>query len=179
MTTLQVAHTADLDPAILAAAHDLLVEVFEDDPLTDQDWEHCLGGLHAVAWDGGELVGHASVVMRRLLHEGRALRTGYVEGVGVRADRRRQGHAATMMAALERIIRGGYDLGALGATDEAIPFYAGRGWVPWRGETWASTPDGRVVRTADEDGSIFVLPGTAPLDLDGVLTCDWREGEGW
>ena len=50
--------------------------------MTDQDWEHALGGVHAVAWLDGEVVGHASVVQRRLLHDGRALRTGYVEGVG-------------------------------------------------------------------------------------------------
>jgi aminoglycoside 2'-N-acetyltransferase I len=38
--------------------------------------------------DGDELVGHGAVVMRRLLHDAQALRTGYVEGVAVRADRR-------------------------------------------------------------------------------------------
>ncbi|MGI9155722.1 MAG: GNAT family N-acetyltransferase [Marmoricola sp.] len=177
MRTLQVAHTADIEPVTLVAAHDLLRDVFEGD-LTDHDWEHSLGGMHALAWDDGELVGHAAVVMRRLLHDGRVLRTGYMEGVGVRADRRRHGHAAVMMGALERIIRGAYDVGALGATGAAMPLYAGRGWLPWRGETWASTPDG-VVRTADEDGSVFVYPGAAPLDLDGRLTCDWREGDGW
>ncbi|MEP6814977.1 MAG: GNAT family N-acetyltransferase [Marmoricola sp.] len=178
MSTLQVAHTADLDPATLGAAHGLLRDVFEGD-LTDHDWEHCLGGMHALAWDDGQLVGHASVVMRRLLHGGRALRTGYVEGVGVRADRRRRGHAAAMMSALERIIRGAYDAGALGATEDAIPLYAGRGWLPWRGETWASTPGGQLLRTPDEDDCIFVLAVAAPLDLDDSLTCDWREGDGW
>ena len=52
---------------------------------TEQDWEHALGGIHALVWDGDALVGHAAVVQRRLLHGGRALRAGYVEGVGVRA----------------------------------------------------------------------------------------------
>lgn len=41
-----------------------------------------------MAWEGDALVGHASVIQRRLSIRGRALRTGYVEGVGVRADRR-------------------------------------------------------------------------------------------
>jgi len=58
------------------------------------------------------------------------LRASYVEGVGVRADRRRRGHGATMMQALERVVRGAYDLGALGATDAAAALYAGRGWQP-------------------------------------------------
>ena len=88
--------------------------------MTEHDWEHSLGGVHALAFDGDTLVGHAAVVQRRLLHGGRALRTGYVEGVAVRADQRRRGHGAAMMDALERVIRGAYDLGALGATDEAV-----------------------------------------------------------
>src|SRR6266498_4853408 len=116
MIELRTAHTADLDIAILETARALLEEVFEGD-MTDHDWEHALGGVHALVWEGEELIGHASVVQRRLLHGGRALRTGYVEGVGVRADRRRRGHGAAMMDALERVVRGAYELGALGATD--------------------------------------------------------------
>jgi aminoglycoside 2'-N-acetyltransferase I len=174
--TVETAHTADLDAATRTAARALLYEVFDD--MTEHDWEHSLGGVHATAWEDGELVGHAAVIQRRLLHGGRALRTGYVEGVAVRAERRRRGHAAAMMDALERVVRGAYDLGALGATDEAARFYAGRGWQQWQGPTSALTPTG-IVRTADEDGAVYVLPGTAELDLTGELTCDWREGDGW
>lgn len=100
MADVHTAHTAELDTATFAAARRLLYEVFDD--MTDHDWEHALGGVHALAWEQGELVGHASLVQRRLLHRGRALRTGYVEGVGVRADRRRRGYAAAMMDALSR-----------------------------------------------------------------------------
>jgi aminoglycoside 2'-N-acetyltransferase I len=71
-----------------------------------------------------------------------------------------------------------YAIGALGATDEAVPFYTSRGWQRWRGPTSALTPDG-VVRTPDEDGSVYVLPLPVPLDLDGELTCDWRDGDVW
>lgn len=70
MTQLRVAHTADLDRASLDAARALLVDVFEGD-LSDHDWEHALGGVHALVWDGDALIGHASVVQRRLLHGGR------------------------------------------------------------------------------------------------------------
>jgi aminoglycoside 2'-N-acetyltransferase I len=118
------------------------------------------------------------VIQRRLLHGGRALRAGYVEGVGVRADRQRQGHGGALMATLERVIRGAYELGALGATDEARSLYSGRGWQIWRGPTSALTPDG-VRRTQEEDGSIYVLPVSVALDLEGELTCDWREGDVW
>src|SRR5450756_114947 len=113
MTRLQVAHTADLSTGTLETARALLYTVFDD--MTDGDWEHCLGGMHALVWEGDELIGHASLIQRRLLHGGRTLRAGHVEGVGVRADRRRRGHGAAMMNELERMIRGAYDLGALGA----------------------------------------------------------------
>ena len=177
MRALRVAHTADLDAATLAQARALLVQAFEGD-FSDHDWEHALGGIHALAYQDGDLVGHASVVQRRMLHGGRALRCGYVEGVGVRAEARRRGRADAMMEALERVVRRAYDLGALGATDMAAPFYAARGWLPWRGPTSALSPSG-VVRTPVEDGSIYVLPAGAPLDLDGELTCDWRDGDAW
>jgi aminoglycoside 2'-N-acetyltransferase I len=177
MTSVRTAHTADLGAATLTAARALLYEVFQDD-MTEHDWEHSLGGVHALAWEGDELVGHAAVVQRRLLHGGRALRTGYVEGVVVRADQRRRGHAGAMMEALERVVRAAYDLGALGATDQAARLYAGRGWQQWQGPTSALTPTG-IVRTADEDGSVYVLPGAAALDLTAELTCDWREGDVW
>jgi aminoglycoside 2'-N-acetyltransferase I len=153
----------------------LLEGVFAGD-FSAHDWEHALGGVHALAWEDGALVGHASVVQRRLLHGGRALRAGYVEGVGVRADRQRAGIGGVLMDAIERVIRGAYELGALGATEAAEPLYGGRGWQRWRGPTSALTPDG--VAPSDED-SIWVLPVSAPLDLDGELTCDWRDGDVW
>jgi aminoglycoside 2'-N-acetyltransferase I len=146
--------------------------------MTEHDWEHALGGVHALAYEDGELVGHASVVQRRLLHAGRALRTGYVEGVAVRAARRRRGLGGALMAELERVIRGAYELGALGATDEAAALYAGRGWRQWQGPTFALTPEG-VVRTTDEDDGVYVLPVNVALDLSGPLTCDWRDGSAW
>ncbi|MEJ7741913.1 MAG: hypothetical protein WKF73_04805, partial [Nocardioidaceae bacterium] len=57
MADVHTAHTAELDTATFAAARRLLYEVFDD--MTDHDWEHALGGVHALAWEQGELVGHA------------------------------------------------------------------------------------------------------------------------
>lgn len=176
MADVRTAHTADLDGAVLGAARSLLDDSFDD--MSDHDWEHALGGIHALAWEGGDLVGHASLVQRRLLHAGRALRSGYVEGVAVRADRRRRGIATAMMAELERVVRAAYDLGTLGASDEGAAFYASRGWQRWRGPTSALTPSG-IRRTEEEDGGIFVLPVSLVLDLDAELTCDWRDGDVW
>ena len=61
---------------------------------------------------------------------------------------------------------------------EAADFYAARGWVPWRGHLHALTPDG-VVRTEEEEGWVLVLPAAADVDLEGGLTCDWRDGDVW
>jgi aminoglycoside 2'-N-acetyltransferase I len=83
-----------------------------------------------------------------------------------------------MMAALERFLRGAYELGALGAADEATAFYEARGWKRWQGPTSAITPAG-ITRTAGEDGSVYVLPLSHPLDLTGELVCDWRDGDVW
>jgi aminoglycoside 2'-N-acetyltransferase I len=177
VTNLVIAHTGHLDATVLSAARTLLEDVFEGD-LTDDDWDHSLGGVHALVWDGADLVGHASLTQRRLLHRGRALRTGYVEGVGVRADHRRRGHGGAMMAALEQVARGAYAVGALGATDEGASFYTARGWLPWRGPTSALTPTG-VVRTEEDDDCILVLPISAALDFTAELTCDWRDGDTW
>jgi aminoglycoside 2'-N-acetyltransferase I len=177
VSRVQVAHTADLDPETLRAARELMAGAFGDD-FTEDDWDHALGGIHALAWEGGELVGHASVVQRRLLQGGRALRAGYVEAVAVRADRRRRGHGAAVMEPLERIIRNAYELGALGATDDGAALYRGRGWLRWEGRLSAITPTG-VTHTPEEEGYVYVLPVETQLDLSGELTCDWRDGDVW
>jgi aminoglycoside 2'-N-acetyltransferase I len=172
-----VAHTADLGARELRAVRAMLDEAFAG-RLEDRDFEHCLGGMHAIVWEGGEAVAHGAVVMRRLLHDGRALRFGYVEGVGVRPDRRRRGLGAAVMDALERIVRGAYDLGALGATDAGALLYAARGWQRWTGTTSVVTPRG-LERTPRDDGAVHVLPVRARLAAGGDLACDWRDGAVW
>jgi aminoglycoside 2'-N-acetyltransferase I len=180
---IRTAHTAQLGPAEARAVRELLDDAFAGHPdgdFTDADWDHTLGGMHVMAWDGDRLIGHASVVQRRLLHGGRALRTGYVEAVAVRADRRGEGHGAAVMAEAERVIGGAYQLGALGAAEEATGFYAARGWSAWAGPTGVLTPDRGIRRTPDEDGWIFVrpVPGIT-LNPAALLVCDWRDGEVW
>ncbi|MBB1254828.1 aminoglycoside 2'-N-acetyltransferase, partial [Streptomyces sp. OF3] len=81
-TQAVTAHTSELDAGTLQTARTLVEESFTVE-YSGADWEHGLGGMHALVWEEGELVAHGSVVQRRLLHEGRALRTGYVEGVAV------------------------------------------------------------------------------------------------
>ena len=65
--TCTTATTADLEPTELQQARRLLGIVFDD--LTEADWEHALGGTHVLAWLDGEVIGHAALVMRRLVHQ--------------------------------------------------------------------------------------------------------------
>jgi aminoglycoside 2'-N-acetyltransferase I len=169
--------TAALEPADLRAARHLLDLAFAGD-FDEEDWAHALGGLHALVPTDGGIIAHGAVVERQLLLDGRSMRTGYVEAVAVHPAHRRRGHAAAVMAALEAAIRDRYDLGALGATDAGAPLYRARGWQAWQGTTWALSPAG-LVRTAEDDDAVFVLPGATPLDLRGELVCDWRPGDLW
>jgi aminoglycoside 2'-N-acetyltransferase I len=173
---LRTAHTADLDANTRSAIRGLLDAAFGD--ISEDTFENVLGGMHAMVVEEGELVGHGSVVQRRLLHSGRTLRTGYVEGVAVREDRRHRGHGAVVMSALERVVRSAYQLGALGASIEGGRLYSARGWQLWRGPSSALTPDG-IRRTADKDGFIYILPVSVRLDISGELVCDWRHGALW
>ncbi|WP_255506325.1 GNAT family N-acetyltransferase [Mycolicibacterium sp. 018/SC-01/001] len=172
----RLVHTSDLDDESRADARRMLTEAFGGD-FPDSDWEHALGGMHAVICHRGDMIGHAAVVQRRLLYQGTALRCGYVEAVAVREDHRGQGLAHALMDAAEQVIRGAYVLGALSATELGRPLYATRGWTPWRGSTSVLTPQG-LVRTPDEDDTVFVLPVDATVDLDPAadLACDWRAG---
>lgn len=177
MSGVMTAHTAQLGAREHAAIRALLDDSFAGH-FSDHDAEHALGGLHALVWDGPVLAAHGAVVMRRLLHRGRSLRAGYVEGVAVRSDRRRRGHATSVMATLEDVIRRAYDLGALGASDEAADLYQARGWQRWAGTTSVLAPGG-IRRTPEDDGGVHVLAGDGVLDVDGDLACDWREGDVW
>lgn len=175
MPELRTAHTADLSDGCAAAIRELLDGAFGK--VSEDTYQNVLGGVHALLVEDGALIGHASVVQRRMLHGGQALRTGYIEGVAVRADRRRRGHGAALMSALERIVRAGYQLGALGASEDGAQLYVSRGWQQWRGPIAALTPGG-IRRTPDKAGAIYVLPVT-PVDLSGELVCDWRPGSVW
>jgi len=84
---VRVAHTSELDTATLASARALLDDVFAGE-LTDSDWEHSLGGMHAFICHHGALIAHAAVVQRRLIYRDNALRCGYVEALAVRCLRR-------------------------------------------------------------------------------------------
>ena len=171
--------TADLTTTQRRAVRALLDDAFAaDGPFDDEDWGHALGGLHVLATRGGDLVGHAAVVGRQLLVDGRTLRTGYVEAVAVAAGARRQGVAGALMTEVERLVHGGYELGALAASTDGAALYDARGWTRWTGPLRCLTPDGVV---DGDDSWVYVLPveGVVAGPVDRLLTCDWRRGSPW
>lgn len=177
----RLVHTSDLDDETREDARRMVIDAFDGD-FTGEDWEHALGGMHALISQRGEVIGHAAIVQRRLYVGDRALRCGYVEGLAVRADRRGQGLGHTLMDGVEQVVRGAYHLGALSTTELGKPLYTVRGWLPWRGPTSVLAPNGPT-RTPDDDGALYVLPADLPpatsLDPDAPIACDWRDGDLW
>lgn len=178
--TARLIHTSDLDAETLHSAHQLIVTAFDDEPdnYSESDWEHALGGMHAIIGYHGSVIAHAAVVQRRLLHSGEALRCGYVESVAVHPEWRGQGLGHAVMNAIEQVIKGAYQLGALAASKAGEPLYLSRGWLRWEGSTSAITPTG-LIATPDDDGSIFVLPTRLDVDVAADIACDWRDGDVW
>ncbi|ATL30703.1 GNAT family N-acetyltransferase [Streptomyces formicae] len=173
VTTLRTAHTSDMTRGDLLAARRLMDAAFEGD-FSDQDWEHALGGMHALVRDEqGDLVAHGAVVQRRILHNGRSLRVGYVEAVAVRPDRQRQGLGGQVMGGLERIIDTAHDLGALSASDEGQRLYLGRGWQEWKGAVGVLGPDGVLLMPDEEPPLLW----GADLDPAHELLIEWRDGD--
>ncbi|KWX23940.1 MULTISPECIES: GNAT family N-acetyltransferase [Mycolicibacterium] len=175
--TARLVHTSDLDHETREGAHQMVIDAFDGD-FTDADWEHSLGGMHALICHHGALIAHGAVVQRRMLYRDIALRCGYIEGVAVREDWRGQGLGTAVMDALEQVLRGAYQLGALSASDVGRQMYTSRGWLPWQGPTSVLAPSG-LVRTAEDDGGVFVLPMGIELDTTAAIACDWRDGDVW
>lgn len=175
---LRSAHTYQLSRTALTEIRSLLEASFDGD-FGEHDWAHALGGVHAFVRDGSGLAAHGSVIMRRVLHGGRSYRVGYVEAVAVRADRRRHGLGGRVMTALETVVDGAYDIGALSASDDGARLYGARGWQLWRGRVEAMGPGG-TVHLPEEEDSTWLRPAARsplPAPAGGALVFDWRDGD--
>ncbi|MFF8839072.1 GNAT family N-acetyltransferase [Streptomyces sp. NPDC015130] len=177
MADLRIAPTHELGADRLRSVRAMLDSAFDGD-FADEDWDHALGGVHAWIEDGRGIAAHGAVVLRRVLHQGRSYRIGYVEGVAVRGDLRRRGLGGAVMDGLERVIDGAYAFGALSASDEGAALYRSRGWQVWEGRIEVLAPEG-IVRLAGEEGSTFLRPAAGrPLpDRAAPLVFDWRDGD--
>ena len=181
MIAVRLAHTYELDTQTLATIRRLCADTFGrgvPGNFDDDDWDHALGGVHAIATEGEAIVAHAAVVQRRMLHGARALRTGYVEAVAVRPDRQRRGLGAAVMQALAPVIRGRLRARCLGRRPGCrTAVHVARLAAVARSDVGADAAG--IERTPDDDDSTYVLPLETPLDLSGDLVCDWRDGDVW
>ena len=172
--------TDELTAAEVDALRALLWEAFEsdEDPFTEDDWEHALGGRHFLLEQDGRVVAHAAVVEREIVVAGRPLRTGYVEAVAVAPSLQGRGFGTAVMREATAYVRGRFELGVLGTGSHH--FYERLGWIRWRGPSSVLTPDG-LRPTPDDDGFLMVLPtrSTPALDPTDPIVCGWRPGAVW
>jgi aminoglycoside 2'-N-acetyltransferase I len=179
VTSRRIVRSAELTPAEWAELTDLCIAAFNEP--WDDYWESIGPGVHVIAQDAdGRIVAHAAIVDRLLYPADDVLRAGYVEAVAVLPDRQRTGFGTLVMEQIDHMIDEGYEVGALGTGSQ--PFYERLGWEVWQGPTWIRQRDGRLERSAGEDGGIMVrrTPRTPlGLDLKLPLAVDWRPGEVW
>lgn len=172
---VELLHTADLSPRMLDSLRELMEASFG--AWSGDDTDHTFGGLHAMVWDTGVPVAHAALVQRSLLLDERPWRSGYVEGLAVHPNRRRQGLGAAVMQAVEQVAARAYPITALSTSQDARGFHEARGWVRWLGPTSVLAPSG-LERTPDDDGGVYVLT-SRPVDVSAPIACDWRAGDVW
>jgi aminoglycoside 2'-N-acetyltransferase I len=178
MPDVRLVETRHLSESELRELRRLLDEAFEAD-FTEDDWQHALGGWHAIIESPDRLVAHAAAVERRLVVGAREFRTGYVEAAAVAPELQRSGLGTAVMAAISDVVRQKFDLGAL--STGAWSFYQRLGWERWRGPTYVRTADGHLRRTPDEDDALMVLRCvlTEDLNLEASIACEERSGDSW
>jgi len=172
---IQIVRTGDLDDPRRNAILDLCRAAYRED--LDRYLDNIGPGVHLLGRVGGTLVSHAMFVERWLqLHDGRLLRTAYVELVATAPNAERRGYASALMRRLADEIHA-FDIGGLSPTGEQ--FYARLGWESWRGELLIRTGT-NVVPSQDEGLMVLRLPRTPPdLSLDRPISIEWRPGEVW
>lgn len=173
-----VFRTEDAPQELLERARTLVFAAF-DGGFSEDDWDHALGGWHAVVMDAQRVVAHASVIPRELTIGDRKVTAGYVEGVGTELAGRGEGYGTRAMTEIASIIRRDFEIGAL--STEAHKFYERLGWERWRGPTYVRSAAGGLMRTKDEDDGIMVLRfgPSEGLDLTASISCDERSGDDW
>ncbi len=175
---IRVLPTAELSDSDRIALRRLFDAAYDGD-FTDIDFDHALGGWHAIAGDLAAPIAHAAVVARSLFIDTRELRTGFVEAVATLPAHQRTGLGSRVMTAIADVIRDRFELGALSTGEHA--FYERLGWERWRGPSYVRAADGTTTRSADEDDDIMILRCTPSRDVDltAPIACDERPGYSW
>jgi len=154
-----------------------LLEVAFRGQFDDHDWDHTIGGWHAIVRESGAIVAHGAVVPRTMWIDGVEHQVGYVEAVATAPNAQACGFGTRTMRAIGDLIRERHDLGVL--STGAWHFYERLGWQRWQGPTWVRPANGADVRTPDEDDGIMALSVHAALDARASLMCVERAGDDW
>jgi aminoglycoside 2'-N-acetyltransferase I len=174
---IRVLTTDEAPAALLAEVRQLVFDAFAGG-FSEDDWQHALGGWHVIGSEAGTVVSHAAVVPRTIEVGDDSFSTGYVEGVGTRPDRQRQGLGALVMTGAAEVIRRQFAFGVLSTSSQ--DFYQHLGWERWQGPTFVRA-DGKLVRSQEEDDGIMVLRfgPSEEVDLTAAISCDSRSGDDW
>lgn len=177
MAKTELLATGDVPAVLLHKIRVLLLDAF-DGGFSEDDWEHALGGWHAIVTEGGQPIAHAAVTPRVMQIGGRTFRSGYVEAVGTDPSVRRSGHGSRVVTAVMEVIRQEFDIGVLSTGRQA--FYEPLGWERWQGPTFVIR-DGEKVRTEEEDDGIMVLRfgPSSTVCLTDPIACRSRTGDDW
>lgn len=132
--------------------------------------------VHLLARRDNVLVSHAAWVTRWLqVNEGELLQTAYVEAVATAPEYQRQGFGTAVMRQLMKYLDD-FEIAALSPSDSG--FYERLGWELWRGPLAVRINDG-LTFTPEEEVMIYRLPRTPKLNLNVLITIEWRQGEVW
>jgi aminoglycoside 2'-N-acetyltransferase I len=174
--SLRVVTSDQLDDAARAALRVLWADAFGD-RFDDHDAQHAFGGVHVLATDGDEVVGHASAVPRRIRIGSQWWDAAYVEAVATAPARQRDGVGTAVMLRLHDEIDARWQIAFL-STGRARDFYLRLGWEVWEGPSSVLTDRGEVA-TDEEHGGLLVRRAPDGPDLRLPLTCEDRPGDAW
>ncbi|MGN6521613.1 MAG: GNAT family N-acetyltransferase, partial [Actinomycetes bacterium] len=135
---LWVVTSEQLDDAARVALRTLWDRAFGS-RFDDNDADHAYGGVHVLARDGEQTVGHASAVERRLRFGTAEWQTvGYVEAVATDPDHQGRGVGREVMQRLHGEIAARWPVAML-STGQATGFYERLGWERWQGLSYTAT----------------------------------------
>lgn len=177
MTEVHVLASDEASTTDLVRIRKLLDDAF-DHEFSGEDWDHALGGWHAIMTVDRLPVSHASVVPRAIEVGAGVLNCGYVEAVATAPEEQGRGYGSRVMTAAMEMIRQEFDMGVLSTGRHQ--FYERLGWERWEGPAYV-IQNGRRVRTADEDDGIMVLRFGSSRDasLGAAIACFSRQGDDW
>jgi aminoglycoside 2'-N-acetyltransferase I len=173
--TMKTSRTKDLSEAERSAIVRLCTEAHQMDfgPLFSFLPPY---GLHILAYDERQLVGHAVVTTRWIQPNSLPLlKTAYVDAVATHPAYQRQGIGSSVIRHLASVIQD-YELACL--ETERVSFYAQLGWEEWRGPLTGRNGT-ELLPTPDQKGIMILrLAHTPSLDLDSSLIVE-HDGRIW